>query len=193
MEVVPTFDHWEAYCVPRAGFALARGWYRQIDLAENPELYRKPLLPGAYRAWLRRMGVRFVLLPRTRLGPLGAKREANLLLSGRSGLKPVFRSARWSIYELPGPVPILTGPAAGGIDRLGHERIAGWTASRGNYRLRVRYTPLWRVARGRVCLRRAADGMTRLIVRRPGVFVLVLPEAPATVVRSAITRRDGTC
>ena len=28
VEVVPTSNHWEAYFVPRAGLALARGWYR---------------------------------------------------------------------------------------------------------------------------------------------------------------------
>ena len=50
VDVVPTFDNWEAYYVPQAGFALARGWYRQLDLARNPALYRATLtgagLPG---------------------------------------------------------------------------------------------------------------------------------------------------
>ena len=52
VEVVPTGDHWEAYWVPRAGFPLARGWYRQIDIAQNEVLYEEPLEPDAYRAWL---------------------------------------------------------------------------------------------------------------------------------------------
>ena len=193
VEVVPTFDHWEAYWVPRAGFALARGWYRQIDLAQNPELYRKPLVPAVYRAWLRRMSVRFVLVPLTRLGPLGADREAALLRSGRAGLQPVFRSRHWIIFEFTDPVPILTGATPALIDRLGHKRITGWMSAPGTYRLRIRYTPLWRVRRGRICVEPATDGMTRLVARRGGPFTLVLPEAPATVVRSAISRRDGTC
>jgi hypothetical protein len=172
VEVVPTFGHWEAYFVPRAGFGLARGWYRQIDLAENPELYRKALGAATYRAWLRRMGVRFVLLPSTRLGPMGARREADLLRSGRSGLRRVFRRRDWSIFELPGASPILTGITGAGITRFDHERITGWTAAPGGYHLRVRYTPHWRVTRGQVCLARADDGMTRLVARRAGIFSL---------------------
>jgi hypothetical protein len=183
VEVVPTFGHWEAYWVPRAGFALARGWYRQIDLAENPELYRDPLSPRAYRGWLRRLGVRHVLLPNARLGPLGASREAELLQSGRSGLLPVRRTADWSIYELPNAVPILTGPTAGGIDLIGHERIEGWTAASGVYRLRVRYTRYWKVVAGDVCLAPAADGMTRLVARRAGSFAL----------RPTLIRADTDC
>jgi hypothetical protein len=172
VEVVPTFGHWEAWWVPRAGFPLARGWYRQIDLAENPELYRDPLSPAEYRRWLRRMGVRYVLVPAARLGPMGAVREADLLRSGRAGLVPVFQSHDWEIFELPGAAPIVTGAGAAGLTRLAHDSVAGWTQSAGVYRLRIRYTRYWHIAAGRLCLERASDGMTRLRVFRPGRFEL---------------------
>jgi hypothetical protein len=172
VEVVPTFGHWEAWWVPRAGFPLARGWYRQIDLAENPELYRDPLSPAEYRSWLRRMSVRYVLVPAARLGPMGASREAKLLRSGRAGLVPVFESRDWEIFELPGAVPILTGAGAAGLTRLGHDSVAGWTKTAGLYRMRIRYTPYWHVETGRLCLERASDGMTLLRVSRPGRFEL---------------------
>jgi hypothetical protein len=172
VEVVPTFGHWEAYWAPRAGLALARGWYRQIDLAENAELYRDPLEPVAYRRWLRRMAVRYVLLPRARLGALGAGREAELLRSGRAGLPEVFRTRDWRVYELPGAVPVLTGPGSPRLERLGHARVTGTTTAAGDHRLRLRWTPYRRVAAGAACLRRAADGTTTLVVRRPGRFVL---------------------
>jgi hypothetical protein len=58
VEVVPTFEHWEAYWVPRAGFPLARGWYRQLDIAQNPVLYGNTLSPASYRDWLGSLGVR---------------------------------------------------------------------------------------------------------------------------------------
>jgi hypothetical protein len=169
VEVVPTFGHWEAWFVPREGFALARGWYRQIDLAENPELYERPLDAARYRAFLRRMGVRYVLLPHARLGPMGADREAALLRSG--ALPVVFRHPDWTIYELAQATPILDG---GGIDELGHERIAGRVDAGGPHRLRVRWTPYWEVRRGEVCLRRAPDGMTTLVARREGPFELAI-------------------
>jgi hypothetical protein len=193
VSVVPMFGHWEAYFVPRAGFAMARGWYRQLDLVENPELYRDPLTPETYRRWLERLGVRYVLLPEARLGPMGADREAELLRSGRAGLVPVFRSADWTIYQHPRATPILTGPAPASLDVLSHSRIAGSVGAPGTYRLRVRYTQYWRVAAGAVCLERAPDGMTRLVARRAGRFVLAPPERAASVLRAAVAERRTTC
>jgi hypothetical protein len=175
VEVVPTFGHWEAWFVPREGFALARGWYRQIDLAENPELYERRLDAKAYEGFLRRLGVRYVLLPRARLGPMGADREAALL---RSGTFPVaFRHPDWTVYEVPRATPILDG---GRLDELGHERIAGTVDSAGPHRLRVRWTRYWEVRRGEVCLRRAADGMTTLVARRAGAFELAIGSGGAS-------------
>ena len=181
VEVVPTFGHWEAWWVPRAGFPLARGWYRQIDLAENPELYHQPLSPRAYRSWLRRMSVRYVLVPHARLGPMGAAREAELLRSRRAGLISVFETRHWQIFELPSPAPLLTGPGAARITRLGHESVAGSAERAGVYRLRIRYTPYWRAESGSVCVVRAADGMTTLHVARAGRFEL----------RASLTPRSG--
>ena len=56
------------------------------------------------------MGVRYVVLT---VAPVdySARGEARLLRSGRSGLAPVFRSATTSIYGVPSPRPIVTGPA----------------------------------------------------------------------------------
>jgi hypothetical protein len=139
------------------------------------------------------MGVRFVLLPQTRLGKKGAEWEAQLLRSRRLGLVEVFRSRDWRIYELPGAVPILTGPGPSWLEAHGHERITGWTTRPGTHRLRVRYMPYWEVRRGGVCLEPAADGMTLLHVRRPGPFTLALDQQPAALVRSALDRSRADC
>jgi hypothetical protein len=193
VEVVPTGDHWEAYWVPKAGVALARGWYRQLDIAQNPLFYRAPLDPGKYRAWLRSMGVRYVLLPDTQLGRYGEEREADLLRSGRSGLIEVFTTADWRVFELPDATPILSGPAGASLTALEHERIAGSTRVPGDYRLAVRFTPYWRVSRGDVCLERAADGMTRLSARRAGPFELVIDESPGALLHAVVNRRGDVC
>ena len=116
---------------------------------------------------------------------MGADREANLLRSGRSGLVPRLRTKDWAIFELPGAAAILTGPAEAHLTALRHQRIAGWTAAPGRYRLRVHYTPYWRVRQGGICLSRTQDGMTALQVRRAGRFLLELPEGPVSLVRSA--------
>jgi hypothetical protein len=172
VEVVPTGDHWEAYWLPHEGFPLARGWYRQLDYAVNPLFYDDELEPAAYVAWLRRLAVRYVLLPHTQLGRAGEEKEARLLVSGRSGLRLVLRTPNWRIYELPGARPMLTGPGEAEIVRYGHDVIAGTTAATGDYRLAVRFTEYWRVAAGDVCLRESADGLTVLRAAQPGPFRL---------------------
>jgi hypothetical protein len=172
VEVVPTGDHWEAYWLPHEGFPIARGWYRQIDYAQNPLFYGDELTPAAYTRWLRRMAVRYVLLPSTQIGRAGEEREAALLRSGRSGLKPVYSSADWRIWEVPDPTPMLTGPAAARIASYGHDEVSGTVSAAGDFHLAVRYTSYWRVALGNVCLRESGDGMTLLRAEGPGAFRL---------------------
>ena len=124
VEVVPTAEHWEAYWIPKAGFPLARGWYRQLDTADNPTLYRQHFGAPAYRSWLRANAVRYVLLSTT--APLdwdGGPQEARVVRSAGSGLKPVFRSENWAVYELPHATPLLTGPASPVITSFGHTAI----------------------------------------------------------------------
>jgi hypothetical protein len=181
VELVPTGDHWEAYRLPRAGFPLARGWYRQLDIAQNPLFYEEPLEPEAYRAWLDSMGVRWVLLPRTQLGRIGEEREAELLRSGRAGLEEVGTAGDVTVYEVPDATPILTGPGEAHVTAMEHDQVEGEVAAAGTYRLAVRWTPTWRVEAGELCVREAADGMTEVVARAAGPFVLgvsMLPKAP---------------
>jgi hypothetical protein len=193
VEVVPTFDHWEAYWFPRAGFALARGWYRQLDLARNPALYERPLMAAAYRAWLRRMAVRFVVLPHTLLGQKGELDEARLLRSGRSGLVQVYSGREATIYELPRPAPILTGPRGGRVTAVGHASVEGWVPAPGVYLLRVRYSPYWRVEAADACVAPSPDGMTRLRMKRPGPFALSIPQSATAIARATIAGSRSRC
>ncbi|HSK17144.1 MAG TPA: hypothetical protein VK915_13390 [Gaiellaceae bacterium] len=181
VEVVPTGDHWESYWVPRAGFPIARGWFRQLDIAQNPLFYEEPLEPEAFRAWLRSLGVRYVLLPETQLGRVGEEREAELLRSGRSGLLEIARAGSVVVYELPDPSPLLVGPAAARVTALEPDLVAAFVAEPGIYRLAIRWTPTWRVEHGSVCVGEAPDGMTEVVAREEGAFLLgvsAFPKAP---------------
>jgi hypothetical protein len=193
VEVVPTADHWEAFWVPRAGFPLARGWYRQLDIAQNELFYEEPLRPEEYREWLRGMGVRYVLLPDTQLGRMGEEREADLLRSGDSGLEEVFATDNWRVYELPGADSILTGPGEATVSVREHDRIAGTVPAAGVYRLAVRHTPYWRVEHGRLCLERAEDGMTTLKAQAAGPFALEIDDSLGAVVAAARDRAATDC
>jgi hypothetical protein len=192
VDVVPTFDNWEAYHVPAADLPLARGWYRQVDLARNGVLYRDGLTGGEYRAWLRSRGVRLVVLPLAPLDRLGAIPQADLLRSGRSGLVEVARTPEAVVYELPAATPILTGPADERITAYGHERIAGTVGAPGTYTLRVASTPYLSVEHGSVCLEPGANGTTRLVASRAGPFELGVP-GPSELLRIAFGARPDGC
>ena len=172
VEVVPTAAHWEAYWVPRSGLPLARGWYRQLDIGDNPVFYGSALEPAAYRTWLRSVGVKYVLLPTTRLDPVSAPAEAALLRAGSAGLVRVFVSPTVAVYELPHASPLLTGPGSPQLTALTHTTIAGRVAVPGRYLLRVHYNPHWALAAAGACARAAPDGMTELTVTIPGAFDL---------------------
>jgi hypothetical protein len=186
VEVVPTVDHWEAWYIPRAGFPLARGWYRQLDIVENGALYRDPLSPAGYRHWLRRMAVRYVLLSSAPIGKKGADREAWLLLHGAPGLHRVFRSRDWRIYEVRDPLPLLHGPGEAHIGAFTHDRIAARVSRPGKYHLAVRFMPYWHV-KGDVCVEQARDGMTDIVAGGRGHFLLAADGGLSALVTSPWT------
>ena len=172
IEVVPTAAHWEAYWFPKASLPLARGWYRQLDMADYPILFEKRLNATAYERWLRETGVRYVVVPATKLDPKGGPAEAKIIRSGRTSLVLVQTSSTGAIYELPRPTPLITGPSPAAISAIGHAAVDGWVGGPGTYRLRVRYTPYWEVQPAGACIRRATDGMSDLTLPRAGSFQL---------------------
>ena len=91
--------------------------------------------PSAYRRWLRRMAVRYVLLPTGRLGPLGARREADLLRLGALGAPARLPQPRLADLELPDAPALLTGPAPATLVALTHERVEGASRRAGAYTL----------------------------------------------------------
>jgi hypothetical protein len=192
VEVVPTAAHWESYWIPRAGFALARGWYRQLDLADNPVLYSKHLNGVEYQSWLRSNAVDYVLLPSTQLDPVAAPQEARLLHSGSAGLSVAFRSKNWTIYRLPHATPLITGPAKAHVVRFGHTSIAGIASMPGRYLLRTHYTPYWSV-RGAACVRPTPGDMTWLDVSAAGPFSLTLTSIPDALLDASAANHDGAC
>jgi hypothetical protein len=192
VEVVPTAEHWEAYWIPKSGFPLARGWYRQLDVADNPALYENDLEAGAYRHWLRSDAVRYVLLSKT--APLdwdGGPQEEHVLRSPQSGLRIVFRSPNWTIYELPHATPLLTGPASPVVTSFGHTAIRGQVFAAGRYLLRAHYSPYLHL-QGAGCVSLGPDKMTILDLSRPERFALSVPGTPDGLVRELFGDQQAT-
>src|SRR5205823_5519837 len=108
VEAVDTVDHWPALYLARANIPLVRGWFRQDDHPVANLLYHR-FTPAQYVAWLRRLGVAYVVLTNAPTDH-SSRREARLVRSGETGLRRVFATHAVSIYAVPRPEPIVTGP-----------------------------------------------------------------------------------
>ncbi|MGZ4339175.1 MAG: hypothetical protein ACXVQ3_03880 [Gaiellaceae bacterium] len=169
VEVVDTAEHWPAAYLPDAGISIVRGWYRQSDFPQNELLYDSNLGARAYRGWLRRMGVRYVLVTDAP-ADYSSRREAALLRSGRSGLVVVDRLRHMTIYELPHATPLVTGPGAATVLWLWPQRLVMALTEPGAYRVRVRWSPYWHASTG--CVARTPDGLTRITTAQAGLVEL---------------------
>jgi hypothetical protein len=168
VEVVPTRDHGEAaYVAPR--LALARGWDRQLDVADNPLFYgRAPLTPVTYLAWLRANGVRWVALSDAPQDAAGVA-EARLVSAGVPGLHLAWRDSRWRVYRVAGP-GLVSGPAR--LAGLSNDRVSLVVTRAGTAEVRVRWAAHWRVFAGTATLGRAPGGWVEVATERPGPVTL---------------------
>jgi hypothetical protein len=169
VEVVDTAEHWPAAYFPDAGIPLVRGWYRQADFPQNELLYDQQLAVGPYEAWLRHMGVRYVVLADAP-PDYSARAEAALIRSGRTHLVPVHRTAHLTVYELPNASPLVVGPAPATVLWMYPSRIVAVVGAPGHYRVKVRWTPYWRASSG--CVSKTKDGMVDLYARHAGLVEL---------------------
>jgi hypothetical protein len=193
VEAVATWGHWDAYYLARRRVPLARGWYRQDDFPMNEALYDpNSLTASRYQAWLRSLGVRYVLLPDTALD-YSAAAEAKLLRSGQSGLVIAGRTKHWTFYELPNATPIVTGPVNVQADVvvLDAERVWLYFERPGRFLVRIRYSPYWQPTAGQACLARGPYGMTQVTIRRAGFLRLEIRPG-VDQVADAVSKSDGS-
>jgi hypothetical protein len=187
VEVVDTRGHWGVAYLAEERIPLARGGYRQEDFPQNELLYDK-LGPQAYRAWLGRLGVRYVVLT-SAPADYSARSEAALIRSGRSGLVPVFRTRALRIFEVPHARPIVDG---GRVLALTATRITLSLPRPGSYRLAVRYSPYWSAESA--CLSSRSDGMTTVTARHAGRLELRFHVSAAQALATAVAgARSQVC
>jgi hypothetical protein len=182
VEVVPTADHWEAQFVAQR-ISIARGWERQLDSRRNALFYsRAPLNASRYRAWLSDEAVSLVALPDAPLDYSG-RAEARLIRAGPPAyLREIWRSAHWSLFGVLAPAPLAQAPAQ--LQRLGHTSFELLAPRAGSYTVRARFTPYWRVAARRACVRRGPEDWTLVQVPRAGSYHVVVGFSLARVFSS---------
>jgi hypothetical protein len=191
VEVPYTFNHWEtAYLAPQ--FALARGWFRQADVSRNRLFYDDRLTSEGYRRWLYDNGIRWVALPDARLD-YSAQKEAAIVRSAPPYLRLRATAGNWQIYSVrrTGPMLQVGAGAQGTLAAIGPESFTLNVAQPGDFVVRVRATPYWRLAAGGGCLGRAGD-WTLVRAAQPGVFRVTTRFSPARAWRAA-TRSPGKC
>jgi len=151
LEIPPTRDYWEAAYL--GDIPLARGWLRQADIDRNPLFFTT--VPGAsgtgvaltadsYRAWLSEQAVEFVAVPSAELSWPG-RDEAALIATGLPYLNLIWSDARWRLYSVMYPEPIVAPPAT-----LVSHTAAALTfdaPAGGDVAIRVRYSR-WLTATG---------------------------------------------
>jgi hypothetical protein len=165
VEVVDTSNHWDAYYLPRASIPIVRGWFRQNDFPQNAILYGR-FGPRAYLAWLRGLGVRYVVLANA-TPDYSSEAERDLLQSGRLLMPIVFATPSLTIFEVPSPLGIVTGPGPSRVVTMREDGFTVRVGRPGTYRIAVRSSPYWHASAG--CVAAGKDGMIRLLARRPGL------------------------
>jgi hypothetical protein len=191
VEAVDTSGHWAAVYLPRADIPLTRGWFRQDDFPQNEVLYDKVELDGrTYLRWLRSLGVQYVVL--TDAPPdYSSKREALLIRSGRTALVPVLRDKHMTIYSVPRPRPIITGPGKAEVLELAQTHMILQLDKPGHYRLAIRYSPYWGAAGA--CITKGQDGMIRLDTVRRGRVLIQFKVDAGRALATVIGAEPGDC
>ncbi len=166
VEVVPTRNHAEARWV--AGHvAIARGWERQLDVADDALFYAGTARPTAarYGRWLHEQAVSYVALADAPLD-YSARAEARIVRAVPGYLRERWRSAHWRLFEVRSPTPLAQPPSV--LTQLHSDSFMLRASRPGTFLVRVRFTPYWALATGHGCVRRAPDGWTEVQPRAAG-------------------------
>jgi hypothetical protein len=152
-------------------------------------LYRPELGAPSYLAWLYSLGIRYVVLTEAP-HDYSARAEATLLRGGHAGLTRVLRTPQLTIFEVPAPRGIVTGPGSAQVLEFDRSHLMIRLSRRGTYRVAVRHSPYWRASAG--CLDRGPDGMVRLSVARPETVRLDF-DVDASRALAALAGREPSC
>ncbi|GAA2570453.1 MULTISPECIES: glycosyltransferase family 87 protein [Streptomyces] len=168
VEVVPARNHREA-TVLAPHVNMARGWNRQLDVERGRLFYDGSFSAAAYREWLDRWAVGYVVLP---LGKPDspAWAEATLVRNPKlrpAWLEPVWQDAHWQVYRVRDAVPLVSAP--GTVVSTSPAELVLRVDRPGPVTVRVAWSPWLRSDGG--CLAQEGE-FTRLTVDAPGEYRL---------------------
>ena len=143
---------------------LARGWERQIDIADNRLFYGGRLTAASYEAWLHQLAVRYVAVADAP-PDYSARAELRLIGGGLPYLQAGRALPHWRVYAVTDATPIATG--GGGVEAMGAE-LAALDVTPPGQRLPARALVALLAAQRCQRLRRPAGAFTRVRARSSG-------------------------
>jgi hypothetical protein len=168
IEVVPTRDHWEArWLAPH--IALARGWERQLDRADNGLFYgSRTLTPSRYETWLESQSISYVALPDAPLDSSG-KAEAKLLATAHLGyLREIWHSRHWRLFAVLAAQPLARGGAT--LRHMSSDGFALTVPHPGAFEVHIHFTRYWALESPGGCVSEGRGDWTLLRAKRAGYF-----------------------
>ncbi|MGF7238996.1 MAG: hypothetical protein ACQSGP_29195, partial [Frankia sp.] len=186
LEVIDPRSHGADVYLPHR-VPLARGWERQIDVAENSIFYDHTLTAQTYLNWLRARGVGWVALPDAAVD-WGAADEKRLVVGGLPYLREVWHGKHWRLFRVTSPAPIARGAAQ--VTGLTDSAVLLRAREAGTAVLSIRYSRVLALTNAAGapagCVAPAAGGSIKVSVDGPGVYRLGAR-------LSALTDRDARC
>ncbi len=184
VEVVPVATHSEADFVALQ-VPIARGWDRQLDRKFNGLFYGDRLDADQFLEWLDLNGVGVVAIADTDLDE-GGTLERQLLADPPDYLHLLHQDDVWRVYEVR-PTPALTDGEAT-LTQLGIDDFTVDVAHAGDVRVKVRFSPWFRVVDGAACVRDDGDGWTVVRAEQGGTV-----RVSADLSWRALVDHDGDC
>jgi len=148
VEVPFTQGHWEADRLAPV-FPLARGWERQLDIADDQLFYGGTLDSNTYERWLHQLAVRYVAVADAP-PDYSARAEVKLIDHGLPYLRLVSRLPHWRVYAVSDSTAIVTGAAR--LRSMGADNLTLNVEHKGVAYVRVRWSPYWQLGGVRGCV-----------------------------------------
>jgi hypothetical protein len=171
VEVVDPVTQWGAAYVA-ASTPIARGWDRPTDRADDALFYDGSLTSDSYRSWLISSAVGWVALPLHVPLDYASVKEAAIVRSQPSYLRPVWHNASWELFRVLDAKPLVQGASLVSADGGGVTFIASHAGAVG---VTVRWSPYLRLTANNeildTCIRNVQP-WTEVLVPHPGTYTL---------------------
>jgi hypothetical protein len=96
-----------------------------------------------------------------------------------------------TIFEVPHPRPIVTGPGAARVVSMSEETTSIRVTKPGTYRVAVRSSAYWHASAG--CVSAGKDDMIRLAVHHPGVVKLTFRASAGKMLAQLTGSKQQAC